>query len=160
MVEVTEKEKIKAPRWAWNVAIAFIAVGIIISTTSLWWPDEKPKPATRKVAKIISSPQKWQICWQKRPGYRGVSSLRRLCLSAKIETRTKNYIVVSYGNSQTNGVIEATAGGKSTYNGKWKDSGGWGKIYDLHFTSARTAMAWYDEDGRGRKDFSFVLERK
>ena len=104
--------------------------------------------------------QKWQICWQKRPGYRGVSPLRRLCLSAKIETRTKNYIVVSYGNSQTNGVIEATAGGKSTYNGKWKDSGGWGKIYDLHFTSARTAMAWYDEDGRGRKDFSFVLERK
>jgi len=155
-----KKNKNKVPSWAWGIVISMIALGAIMVAISFWWP-ERSSPAPKRVTTRGEIPlplQKWQFCWEKKPGFRGDSSLRRFCLPAEIRTKNRNHIIIDYGHAQTNGVIEVTAGGK-VYSGTWKDAGGCGKIHSLYFTSPRTATGWLDEEGQRSKKYSFVLER-
>lgn len=160
MADEKKDDKIKTPFWAWRVAIGMIALGAIVIAISFWWGKSATTPPKQKVTKETPLlQQKWQFCWVKKPGFRGDSPMRRFCLPAKIERKTRNYLVVSYGSSRTNGVIEATAAGGKIYKGRWEDAGDWGKIYELHFISSNTAIGWLDEEGQRNKAYSFVLER-
>ncbi|NOY35356.1 MAG: hypothetical protein GXP44_00255 [bacterium] len=158
--EKTEKEektvlaqKKKKGGLGWLVLpLSLVAVLLIVG---VMYYNTYTAPTKQGVA--TTKPQ-WQICWEKKPEYRGESGIRTRCLPAKILRRSEGYIIISYSFPGGRGVQEGTSIDGINYDGKWKDSTGWGKFH-LRFVSPDTAFGWSDDKGRGYKQPN-VLAKK
>ena len=118
---------------------AILSVAAVLILVGLWMLG----PSKTKT----SQDEHWQLCWEKKPEHIGKTSTRQLCLSARIETRTPSYLVISYSYSEGRGAMEGTSANGMEYNGQWKDSIGWGNFH-LRFTSPTSAVGWVDEKGK------------
>lgn len=119
---------------------------------------EKYSLKTTPTKKASLSLQRWKLCWEKKPEYRGESDIRTRCLPAKVLRRSEGYIAISYSFPGGRGVQEGTSTDGISYDGKWEDSTGWGKFH-LRFVSSDTAFGWSDDEGRGYKQPN-VLSKK
>ncbi len=149
MADKTDKNKDKAPAWAWWIlaAISFLVFAGIIFIA----PTE-----TKKRASVAR--EEWQLSWEKKPEYAGKTGVRHTSLLAAIESRDKTKIVISYVCPGSIGIMKGFSrdAGKS-FDGTWKDATGWG-CWHLRFTSDNTAFGWSDDEGKGYKQPN-VLEK-
>ena len=144
----------KKARFHLNAGLLLLLIYIVVSANGWDW-DWKQKNASTPPR---THPNSWQLCWEKVPDYKGVTSARSKCLNAKIETRSTESILISYFYSSGKGVQRGFADDGVSYAGEWRDAGGWGR-WHLKFVSPDTAFGWSDDKGSGYKQPN-VLERQ
>lgn len=110
-----------------------------------------------KQATIVS--QQWQVCWQKVPGAKGFSNTQFKCMPTTVKRDNSSLLLVYRYDNNRQGTMEATSSDGASYDGTWRDAGGWGKFH-FWFTSPTTALGWIDEKGEKPIPLSLTLQHK
>jgi len=111
------------------------------------WPFNKKgdKKSPKKVTSV--SAQKWQLCWEKLPEERGVTSKRRDCTPARIIRKDKVLIAEYNLSGGGKGRISADKT-NGAYRGRWSDKWNEGSI-QLRFTSNTSSYGWVKGERTG-----------
>lgn len=150
-----ELKPIKGSGWLWFLGVVIIVLGISLALI----PDSKNLNHQSLPTAPAAISQQWELCWEKKPDYEGKTATRYKCLPARVETRTESHIIISYSYSGGRGVQEGTSTDGHSYDGTWRDTGGWGK-WHLRFVSPDTAFGWSDDAGGGKGEKAPTVLRK
>ncbi|TSD02412.1 MAG: hypothetical protein Athens071424_108 [Parcubacteria group bacterium Athens0714_24] len=104
-------------------------------------PARTSKPEiTREIA---AKPSYW-LCWKLQPGQNLVSLVSQRCMPCIIDKRDEKSLLVKFIGVRGNGTLVGNSEDGISYNGRWRDIGGWGD-FNLQFSpdsEENSAIGW------------------
>lgn len=146
----------------WIVASVVVGLGfrhLALQQAAQRAEQMKQAAAVAQAEQVPLIIQQWQVCWQKVPSAKGVSNTQFKCMPTTVKRKNSSLLLVYTYDNNGQGMMEAASSDGASYDGTWKDPGGWGKFH-LWFASPTSALGWIDEKGERPIPLSLARQDK